>query len=117
MKLDVVNSDQLLQIAEEKLLVKKMLQQIEKDFSLANVSLTMPVNLEPQSIISTIREKIYYLMMEHFSGYLNLLYIVDVPEREFQYIESTDTVEVANQVTFLLLKREYQKVWFKEKYK
>ena len=55
--------------------------------------------------------------MEHFAEYLNLLYIVDVPEREFQYIEVTDAVEVADQVTFLILKREYQKVWYRNKYK
>ena len=55
-------------------------------------------------------------MMEHFSEYLNLLYVVDVPESQFKQIEITDAVEVADQMTFLILKREYQKVWYRNKY-
>ena len=117
MKLEVFNSPQLLHLAEDNLLVNNLVKQIDKDFSLANVKLNLPKNFESNSFISLLREKVYYLMMEHFSDYLNLLYIIDVPEREFKHIEITDTVEVANQVTFLILKREYQKVWFKNKYK
>ena len=61
-------------------------------------------------------EKIYYLIMERFSEYLNLLYIVDVPEKAFKEIQVTDVVDVAEQVSFLILKREMQKVWLKTKY-
>lgn len=117
MNLEVVNSGQLLDIASESLLIKELSIQLEKDFSLANISLKLPLKFDAQTFVSIIREKVYHLMMEHFAEYLNLLYIVDVPEREFQYIEVTDAVEVADQVTFLILKREYQKVWYRNKYK
>lgn len=117
MNLEVVNSGQLLDIASESLLIKELSIQLEKDFSLANISLKLPLKFDAQTFVSMIREKVYHLMMEHFAEYLNLLYIVDVPEREFQYIEVTDAVEVADQVTFLILKREYQKVWYRNKYK
>lgn len=117
MKIDVDNSNDLLQLTTDNLLIDKLQQQIEKDFMLANVPLNMPFKFEPHLFIAAILEKVYYLMMEHFTEYLNLLYIIDVSERDFQHIKITDTVEVANQVTFLILKREYQKVWFKNKYK
>ena len=117
MNLGVVNSDQLLDIASESLLIKELSTQLEKDFSLANISLKLPLKFDAKTFVSIIREKVYHLMMEHFAEYLNLLYIVDVPEREFQYIEVTDAVEVADQITFLILKREYQKVWYRNKYK
>lgn len=117
MNLEVVNSGQLLDIASESLLIKELSTQLEKDFNLANISLKLPLKFDAQTFVSIIREKVYHLMMEHFAEYLNLLYIVDVPEREFQYIEVTDAVEVADQVTFLILKREYQKVWYRNKYK
>ena len=116
MNLEVVNSGQLLDIASESLLIKELSTQLEKDFNLANISLKLPLKFDAQTFVSIIREKVYHLMMEHFAEYLNLLYIVDVPEREFQYIEVTDAVEVADQVTFLILKREYQKVWYRNKY-
>jgi len=117
MKLDVVNSGQVLDAAKESLLVEELTHQLEKDFGLANVALKLPLKFEAHTFISVVREKVYCLMMEQFDEYLNLLYIVDVPEREFQYIKVADTVEVANQITYLILKREYQKVWYRNSYK
>ena len=51
--------------------------------------------------------------MERFDQYLNLMYAIDVPEREFKGINVTDAVEVATQVTFLLLRREWKKIEFR----
>lgn len=116
MKFEVVNSDQLLHLAGEALLVEKLLLQVEKDFKLANAPLNLTIGFDPQSFVSKIHEKVYFLMIENFSGYLNLLYVIDVPEGELQHLEITDSVEVAQHVTFLILKREYQKVWFKNNY-
>lgn len=117
MKLDVINSEELLHLANEKLFFAKLVQQLEKDFLLANIPWDVPVNGTGAKLVSSLREKIYYLIMERFSEYLNLLYIIDLPEKEFQNIELTDAVEVSNQMTFLILKREYQKVWFRNTYK
>ncbi len=117
MKLDVVNSGQLLHLAEGQLLYEKLIKQLNKDFLLANIEWETPVNIEVDSFIALLREKLYVLIMERFSDYLNLLYIVDVPEKEFQNIEITDAVTVSDQMTFLVLKREYQKVWLRNKYK
>jgi len=48
-----------------------------------------------------------------FTVYLNLLYVIDVPEKAFKEIAITDAVDVAEQVSFLILKRELQKVRLK----
>lgn len=116
MKLRVDNSEQLMHIALEDSLFKKLIQQVEKDFILANVPLKMPLAIDALGFIALVREKVYYLMMEHFAEYLNLMYIIDIPEKDFQHIEITDTVDVADQVTLLILKREYKKVWYRNKY-
>ncbi|WP_339838563.1 hypothetical protein [uncultured Maribacter sp.] len=117
MELNVMNSNQLLVLANDSTLIEDLTYQIEKDFGLANISLKLPLKFDAQTFIAAIREKVYYLMMEHFSEYLNLLYVVDIPESQFQQIEITDAVEVADQMTFLILKREYQKVWYRNRYK
>ncbi|WP_156894560.1 hypothetical protein [Maribacter sp. 1_2014MBL_MicDiv] len=44
------------------------------------------------------------------------MYIIDIPEKEFEHIQITDTVDVADQITFLILKREYKKVWYRNRY-
>jgi hypothetical protein len=115
------NSTQLLQNAKEKQLYEKLVLQLEKDFGLANVPIDFTVNgkvieVGIEVLKALLHEKIYFLIMEKFSDYLNLLYVVDVPEKSFKEIRVTDVVEVAEQVSFLILKRELQKVWLKEKY-
>ena len=117
MKLEVVNSGELLHLANEQSLFKHIVQQLEKDFLLANAVWEAPKNIDSEQLIAALREKIYYLIMERFQEFLNVLYVIDVPEKEFHDLEITDAVAVADQMAFLILKREYQKVWFRNKYK
>lgn len=110
------NSVELLKIAQKELLYKNLLQQIKKDFSLANVELDFPINIAPDKLKDLLREKIYFLIMERFQEYLNLLYVVDIPEKKVREIASLDAVEVSAEVCFLVLKREWEKVWYKRQY-
>ncbi len=90
--------------------------QLAKDFSLANIPFDLPQGIAPEELKSMLHEKVYVLLLERFSEYLNLLYIIDVPEKAFSTIESSDIVTVSEQVSFLILRREWQKVWLKDKY-
>ena len=110
------NSTELLQNAQESELYAKLVVQLEKDFSLSNIPMDIGSGISADELKAVLLEKIYYLIMERFSEYLNLLYIVDVPEKAFKEIQVTDVVDVAEQVSFLILKREMQKVWLKTKY-
>jgi hypothetical protein len=58
---------------------------------------------------------VYYLIQHKFSDYLNLLYIVDVSEPKVRELDGNDTIKLSEVVTFLILQREWQKVWYKEK--
>ncbi len=113
---DAPNSTVLLENALKIGLYQKLVAQLEKDFTLANVSVNLGVGMLPEDLNTSLHEKIYVLLMEQFAAYLNLLYVVDVPESAFKEINATDVVEVAEHVSFLILKRELQKVWLKEKY-
>jgi hypothetical protein len=116
MKVDFPDSTVLLQSAQEEQLYAKLVEQLIKDFGLANIPIELSPTVAPSNLRTRLHEKIYYLIMEKFSEYLNLMYVVDVPEKAFKQIQVTDVVEVAQQVTFLVLRRELQKVWLKEKY-
>ncbi|MCK0160794.1 hypothetical protein [Allomuricauda sp. F6463D] len=107
---------ELLEIVRQKQLYPKLLKQIKKDFDLANVPISISEDIYPEELKSTIHEKIYYLIMEKFQDYLNLLYVVDISEKEVKKIPPSDVLEISAEVSFLLLKREWQKVWFKAKY-
>jgi len=116
MKIDFLNSTALLQNAQEGKLYTKLVIQLKKDFGLANIAVDLADDVNPKDLQTFLHEKIYYLILEKFTDYLNLLYIIDVPEKAFKQIQVTDVVEVAEQVSFLVLRRELQKVWLKEKY-
>ncbi|WP_298502252.1 hypothetical protein [uncultured Maribacter sp.] len=100
----------------EKLYIN-LVEQIKKDFILANIDLEISLKVEPINLIALLHEKIYVLILEKFDKYLNLLYVVDVPEKAFKEIKVTDAVDIAEQVCFLIIKRELQKVRLKEKYR
>ncbi len=107
----------LLNTAEEELLFTELVRQLIKDFALANVDVAINCELITAKQLKVIlHEKIYYLILEQFASYLNLLYIIDVPEKALRSLKITDVVGVAEQVTFLVLQREFQKVRLKKKY-
>jgi len=116
MNLDFPNSTVLLQNAQKDQLYTKLVIQLKKDFALANIPINLTNSVSPKNLITFLHEKIYYLILEKFTDYLNLMYVIDVPEKAFKQIQVTDVVEVAEQVSFLVLGRVLQKVWLKEKY-
>jgi len=111
------NIDLLLEEAEKETLYLNLISQLNKDFNLANEAVDFPQSVTPDELKIQLHEKIYRLIQYKFAEYLNLLYIIDVPENEIKKLDGTDLVILAEDVAFLILKREWQKVWFKNYYK
>ncbi|MFY8111976.1 MAG: hypothetical protein ACOVKP_08205 [Flavobacterium sp.] len=111
-----LNTDHLLSEAEKENLYLKLVAQIIKDFNLANEGVDFPLNISPNQLKIELQEKTYRLIQYKFAEYLNLLYIIDVPENEIKQLDGSDIIELAGQVSFLILKREWQKVWFRNYY-
>ncbi len=110
-----INTDLLLSEAEREQLFLKLVEQINKDFNLANEGIDFPMSTKPEELKIQLHEKIYRLIQYKFAEYLNLLYIIDVPEDQIKKLDGSDIAQLAQQVSFLILKREWQKVWFKNK--
>jgi len=106
----------ILQTAQIEGLYHIMLRQVKKDFALANTELKILDGPEPQEFKELLREKIYVLLLEKFQQYLNLLYVVDVSENEITKMNTLDAVDASAKACFLILKREWQKVWSKHKH-
>ena len=116
MKFDFLTVNEVVKAAKQEKLYQDILVQLQKDFNLANVSIEIFETTDSDSLRTIIREKIYFLILEKFDVYLNLIYIIDVPQKEFKNIHVTDAVDVADQMTLLILRREFKKVWYKKKY-
>ena len=111
-----INTDLLLSEASKDNLYLKLIEQINKDFNLANESIDFSISIDPEELKAQLHEKIYRLIQYKFAEYLNLLYIIDVPEDQIKKLDGSDLVILAEQVAFLILKREWMKVWFRNKY-
>jgi len=109
------NTDLLLSEAQKEELYIKLVEQINKDFTLANESVDFHISISPIDLKLQLHEKIYRLIQHKFAEYLNLLYIIDVPEDQIKKLDGSDISELSEQVAFLILKREWQKVWFRNR--
>ena len=110
------STELLLEQAQTETLYLKLIEQINKDFNLANEGIDFPLSISPDEIKIQLHEKIYRMIQYKFAEYLNLLYIIDVSESEIKKLDGSDLVILAEQVSFLILKREWQKVWFRNNY-
>jgi hypothetical protein len=110
------NIDSLLVEAQAQTLYLKLIEQINKDFNLANEGIDFPMSISPEELKLQLHEKMYRMIQYKFAEYLNLLYIIDVSEDQIKKLDGSDLVILAEDVAFLVLKREWQKVWFRNHY-
>ncbi len=109
-------TDELISEAEKQNLYSKLIEQINKDFNFANEAVDFPQSTTPQELKVQLHEKIYRLIQYKYAELLNLLYIIDVPEENIKQLDGSDTVELSEQIAFLVLKREWMKVWFRNRF-
>ena len=106
----------LIEEANQLDLYEKLILQLNKDFLLANIDLDFHEEVLPSSLKLILHETVYKLIQEKFIEYLNLLYIIDVSEKQVKALDGNDTLKLSEEVSFLILRREWQKVWYKNKF-
>jgi len=108
------NIDQVISEANTLNLYNKLVQQLKKDLSLANIDMDIEDDISPQNLKSSLHETVFTLIQRKFNDYLNLLYIIDVPEQQIKQLDGSDVLKLSEIVAYLILKREWQKVWYKK---
>lgn len=101
---------------ENENLLPKLIEQLNKDFQLANINEQLAPELVIAEVNAALNKILYSLMTKQYDDYLNLLYRIDVSEKELTLIKGIDLKDNLNEIAFLIIKREFQKVWFKSKY-
>ena len=105
----------LLEEIESQNLLKNLIQQIRKDADLAGATFKCDTDISAKQLIQKIYNFLLELMKNDFGTYLNFLYRVDLSEKTLHSIPETDPNLITKQVTIMVLKREWQKVWFRNK--
>jgi hypothetical protein len=110
------NFEDLISEARSLDLYQKLILQLNKDLLYANVDIEFDEETLPTSLKLILHETIFNLIQNKFVDYLNLLYIVDVSELKIKALDGSDVLKLSEDVTFLILQREWQKVWYKSHY-
>lgn len=113
---DLQTFEEVVVQANQLQLYAKLVEQLNKDLSLANINLEFHTDVLPTSLKLLLHEKVFKLVQEKFMDYLNLLYIIDVSEEKIRQLDGNDTLQMSENVTFLILKREWQKVYYRQQY-
>ena len=94
MNLPATFSDLILE-ANDLNLYKKLVKQLNKDFIFANVDLDLEDDIKPEDLKLILHETVYKLIQEKFADYLNLLYIIDVSEKQVKQLDGSDVIKLA----------------------
>lgn len=103
------NSSNLLDNALKNDLYTQLIKQLNKDFSLANLSLNINEQSTPLTLKKELQEEIENIILNDANSLSSLLYIIDV--HKIDLINSN-----SEKVTFLILRRTWKKVWFRNNY-
>ncbi len=109
------NVPELLELVKEENLYTPLIQQLNKDFLLTNLNIKFEMDSTPGNLKKSLQAVLLDLITNRYDDYLNLLYRIDIAEKELLKIKGDQLPNIVEQITFLILKREYQKVWFKNR--
>ena len=94
-----------------------LVAQINRDVTLAGIDSDTFNNVEtPEELISRLQNFIDVLVSNYQESFSNFMYRVDVPEKEVNAINKGEMTHLIDEITFFVLKREMQKVYFRKKF-
>ncbi|MEE9348564.1 MAG: hypothetical protein V3U80_00800 [Flavobacteriaceae bacterium] len=111
----ITNEELLFQIDSDSL-YKDLINQLNKDFEIIGTDVDFSETKSPSNLAIFLQEVIAQLLEKHFDTFLNLLYRVDVKEAIIKEIINIQKETMIQEISFLILKREWQKVWYKKYY-
>ncbi len=105
----------LLKEIKNKELLHKLIDQLNKDIELAGPGFRIAHKTDAKDIVKQLQSFLLECIKTDFDGYLNFLYRVDVSENLLNSLKESDPLVLSEKVTWIVLQREWQKVWFKSK--
>jgi hypothetical protein len=105
----------LLREVKQKDLLAALIRQLNKDFQLCGLESTINEKASVSEVVRNLAHILSQLIRNDFQGFLNLLYRVDIPESKIHRSETRGMDELIQDASYELLKREWQKVWLRNK--
>jgi len=106
--------NELLVNAVDQELYTALISQLNKDFVLANLEYVISETATPDVLKQKLVIIVTELINNEFDSFLNLLYRIDLSEHKIIGLPKENQEAYIFSVVYLILKREWQKVWFKK---
>jgi len=94
----------------------QLVAQVNKDFSLIGIDFQFKEIITLKEFLQQFNSIIIELIDNNFELFLNLLYRIDLSENKIKTIIKNNSDSFYAKVSFEILKREWQKVWFRLNY-
>lgn len=109
------STSQLLKSVRDENLYSHLIQQLNKDFMLTNLNTKFELDASPAKLKESLQEVLVHLITNRYDDYLNLMYRIDIGESTLLKIKGDQLSAIIEQLCYVVLKREFQKVWFKNR--
>jgi len=116
LNIEKIQINELLVSAVDQKLYVALICQLNKDFVLANLEYEIDETCTPEFLKQKLNTIVAELIHNEFDSFLNLLYRIDLSERKIVGLSNKNQEIYISSVAFLILKREWEKVWFKNNY-
>ena len=116
MNIENTQINELLVNAVDQDLYVALIRQLNKDFMLANLGYDLEEDCNPELLKQKLGVIVAELVNNEFDSLLNLLYRVDLSEHTIVDLPKENQETYIASISFLILKREWKKVWFRKKY-
>ena len=94
--------------------VPDLARQISKDVNLSGISdARFEGIISIEKLVSVLKEFVGELVAYNQEGFSNLMYRIDISESKIYALEHSQLTDLIDEITFMVLKREMQKVYFK----
>ncbi|WP_299223106.1 hypothetical protein [uncultured Aquimarina sp.] len=110
---NIVLIEQLMEQVSESDLYPQLILQLQKDLNRAGIDYEVNKNSTFKELFLEIEQLLLEKINNAFNDFLNLLYAVDVSERDIKNCDSEESITVGRYATYLILKREWQKIYYR----
>jgi len=96
-------------------LLQNLIEQLNKDFTMSGLDWYLDPKMNPKDLLEELQERIGELFLKEPRLFSNLMYRIDISEMHLLEQKDHDFDKTRDKITLIILKREWQKVWFRNK--
>lgn len=109
----IVSVEQLLKGFSDTALFSQMIVQLQKDINRSGIDYEINMSNDAKELFLELEGLLLENINNRFNDFLNLLYAVDVFEKDVRKCTSEESTVLARYGAYLILKREWQKVYYR----